>query len=239
MGEGLEGHAVSILPLTDPDGQTTHLVTGGNEGAVILENQDGGGAVHLILYKADAGGKVLAQADQRTDQLGDVDAAAGHGIKVTALRQIDLHQLLGVVHRAGDAQRKGAQLGANQQRLGIIIADTADGGGALHLLEDALEAGTERRGLDAVDLPLQTDLGVVYGDAGATGAQMGMVVGAEKHVLHTILFRYDAKITAHRGNLLSKSRGEQPPSPREVAERQRGRREFRGGYRHSPAFVPR
>ena len=62
--------------------------------------------------------------------------------------------------------------------------------------------------LENVPGMLQTNGGIVHGNAGATGAQMGMVVGAEKHVLHTVLSGHNAKITAHRGNLLSKSRGE-------------------------------
>ena len=59
-----------------------------------------------------------------------------------------------VVHCTGDADGVGAHLGPDKQRLGIVVADTADGGTALHLVKNILEPGTERGCLYAVNLSL-------------------------------------------------------------------------------------
>ena len=85
MGKGLEGDAVAVLAAAQPHRQTSHPIAGGNDVAVILENQDRGRALDQLLDKADAGGEIVAQANQRADELGGVHRAAGHGVEMTAL----------------------------------------------------------------------------------------------------------------------------------------------------------
>ena len=99
-----------------------------------------------------------------------------------------MDQRLGVVDGADDANGVGAQIGADEQRLRLAVADTADSGRALHALQNVGKAGTEGSAFNAVDFPLKSDLGIEGGHTRAAGAQVGMVVRAEEHVQKAVLF---------------------------------------------------
>ena len=60
-----------------------------------------------------------------------------------------------------------------------------------------LEAGAEGRVLDAVDVALQTDLGVKGGHAGTVGAEVGVIIGAEEHIQHAIPFGSHSEKSTH------------------------------------------
>ena len=105
---------------------------------------------------------------------------------------------LGVVDAADDGNGVGAQVGPDQQRLGVGVADAADGRGALHILENMLKLGAEGRVLDVVDLPLQADLGVIGRHTAPAGAEMRMIVRAEENIGDRVVLADDAKKTAHK-----------------------------------------
>ena len=99
-----------------------------------------------------------------------------------------MDQRLCIVDGANDANGVGAQVGADKQRLGLAVADAADGRRALHAVQHVSKAGAEGGTFNAVDLPLKPDLVVIGGHTRAAGAQVGVVVRAEEHVQKTILF---------------------------------------------------
>ena len=111
--------------------------------------------------------------------------------------QILFNQFLGIVDHTGHADGIGAQIGPDQQGLGIRVGNTADGGRAPHFLENMLKLGPERRIADIVNLPLQADLLVPRGHTGPAGTQMAVVVHAEKHIQHTVLFGRNPEKSTH------------------------------------------
>ena len=117
-------------------------------------------------------------------------AGAGEG-------EILLDERFRVVDPADHADGVGPVVGADQQRLRLRVADAADGRKALHLVEDVLKPGAEGRVFDVVDLALQADKGVPGRHTAPAGAQVGMVVGAEKHVGHTVGFGCDSEKASH------------------------------------------
>ena len=177
IGKGLEGHAVSILSLADEHRQASHPISGGDDRPVLLQDEDGCGALDGVLGEADAFGKAALLVDHGRHQFRGVDLAASHGVKMPAAEgQVLLDKGIGVVDDADDADGIGAQVGADEQGLGVGVADAADGRGALHLVKDVLEFGAEGGILDVVNLPLQPNGRGIGRHAAPPCAQMRMIV---------------------------------------------------------------
>ena len=202
VGEGFEGDCVAVLPLTHGDGDPAEPIPGGDQGAVLLQDQDGGRALDGFLGEADALREVALLVDQRRQQLHGVDLSAGLGVEVSAGEgEILLDQRLRVVDAPDHADGVGAEIGADQQGLGLGIADAADGRLALHLVKDFFKFRAEGRVFYVVDFTLQTDLRVKSRHPPPAGAEMGMVVSSEENVGHTVVFGCNAEKASHIGNL--------------------------------------
>ena len=109
------------------------------------------------------------------------------------------HQLLSIVDDAHGGDGEQAQVAAHQQGLGVGIGDTAHTGNAGHLGQIIFKLGAEGRIFNVVNLPLKALLGVVENQAAPAGAQVGVVVRAEKDVVNTVAAGNCAKETTHRG----------------------------------------
>ena len=195
--KGFKRHSVAVIPLADGHRQTAHPVPGRNDGALVRQDQNGGGAHNGLLGELNAFGKIALLVDQGAEQLRLVDLAAGHGIKVTAAEaEVLIDQRIRVVDHTGHADGVSAQVGADQQGLGIRVGNTADRGSAAHFLKNMFKLRPERGIADVVNFPLQTDLLVPRGHTGTAGAQMAVIVHTEKHIQHTVLLgRYSEKST--------------------------------------------
>ena len=88
-------------------------------------------------------------------------------------------------------------MGADQQGLGVGVADAADAGLAVEVGQVLFKLGAEGGVLDVVDLPLKAAFLVVDRHAAPLGAQVGVVVGAEEEVQHAIALGDRAEETAH------------------------------------------
>ena len=166
--------------------------------AVVLQNQNGGRPLDQVLGKTNPFRKGALLIDQGGDQLIGVDLSPAHGIEMAAAEgQVLLQQGLRVVDDADGADGVGAQVGPDQQRLGVRIGNAADGAGALHLVQNAVEFGTEGRIFNIVNFPLETQLGIVGCHAAPAGTQVGMVVRAEEYVQNAVPLGDRAKETAH------------------------------------------
>ena len=87
--------------------------------------------------------------------------AAAHGLEVAAGEGEKLgNEFLGVLDDADGAQGIGAEIGADQQGLGIGIGDASDAGGADHFTEGLGKACAEGGILNVVDFPLESHLRV-------------------------------------------------------------------------------
>ena len=91
-----------------------------------------------------------------------------------------------------------AEVGADDQRLRVVIADAPDGRRAAHFVRQFGKLGAERRVLNVVDLPLKPEFRVVSRNARAPRSEVGMVVHPEKDIEDTIPCRRHTEKTAHK-----------------------------------------
>ena len=76
-------------------------------------------------------------------------------------------------------------MGADNQGLGIRVADAPDAHGALHFQAVPLKFGAEGRIFDVVDGPLDP-LIRENRHAAPARAEMGMIIGAEEQIHHAV-----------------------------------------------------
>ncbi len=198
IGEGLEGDAAALLVLADEHRQAAQAVPGGVD-ALGCEDEDGHGALDLLLGVTDAGDQVVLLVDEGGHQLRGVDLAGAHGHELVAVvGKVALHQLLGVLDDAHGGDGVQPQVGAHQQGLGIRVADAANARLPMEGGQVLFELCTEGSVLNIVNLPVKAcSFFVVDGHAAPAGAQMGVIVRAEEHIQHHVPFRNRAKKTAH------------------------------------------
>ena len=189
VGEGLEGDAAALPALPDEHRQAAQAVPGGVD-ALGCEDEDGHGALDLLLGVTDAGDQVVLLVDEGGHQLRGVDLAGAHGHELVAVvGEVAVHQGLGVLDDAHGGDGVQPQVGAHQQGLGVRVADTADAGAAPEPGQILLELGAEGGVLNVVDLPVKAgSVPVIDGHAAPAGAQVGVVVRAEEHVQHHVPF---------------------------------------------------
>ena len=115
-----------------------------------------------------------------------------------AFIKLCLQQFFGIDDGADGGDGVGAQMGTNQQGLGVIVADAADAGdAAFKFLEVILEFCTEGGVFDIMNLPLEAFFLAVQSHAAPLCAQMGMIIHPEENIQHTVLLTCYAKKTAH------------------------------------------
>ena len=186
-----------MFALADNDRQSADLIAGGDDRAVLSEDQHRRGTVDHILGKFDALHKIAFLVDQRREQLCRVDPAAGHRVEVTAgLLKIPVDQLGCVVDDTDVADGIGAEMRADQHRLRVAVGDHTDRGRTAHLVKNMLKFGTEGRVFDVMDLALQSDFFIIRRQTSAARSEVRMIVNAEEHIHHAVFVRgYPEKST--------------------------------------------
>jgi hypothetical protein len=97
------------------------------------------------------------------------------------------YQSVGVLDDPHSGDGVNAQVRADDERLVFEIADDADAQAAAHLLDVLFELGSELGIAYIVDVSTETPA-FDGGQSAPAGAQMGMVVRAEKEIGDTVLF---------------------------------------------------
>ena len=105
--------------------------------------------------------------------------------------------LLHIIDAADRRDGEAAERRLHQQRLRLGIRDAADAHFAVELLYIPLEFGAKRGVLDIMYGAVEAAFSI-HGHSAPLGAEVGVVIGAEKQIQHTILFRNDAKNSAHQ-----------------------------------------
>ena len=113
-------------------------------------------------------------------------------------------QLLNVVELADGHDAVHAEVGRDQQRLVVHVADDADAAlRAAECLEFGPELGPEHLVGDIVDGTEDGTVGIGDGHAAADRTQMRMVIDPVEEVVHAVTVRDNAEKTAHSELLLS------------------------------------
>ena len=127
-----------------------------------------------------------------------VDFSAAHfqEVRVAVGKQI-LGQFLGIVDLSHRSDGIGAVVRADDQRLGLIIRNTADSEKTLHFGSVAFKFGAEAGALNVVDCAVKPLLFVVYDQPGTARAQMRMVIRSVKQIKNTIVSGSGSEKTSH------------------------------------------
>ena len=91
---------------------------------------------------------------------------------------------------------KTSEMRLQQQRLGFIVRDTADPQISFQFLHIPFKFRTERRILYIVDRTIKAFL-TVDCHSSSSRSEMGMIIHSIKKLKHTVVFRCNAKKTAH------------------------------------------
>ena len=183
IGEGFKRDAEAVLPAAEQHRKAPHLVARRNNGTVVPEDQNRRGALDDALCEPNALGKILPLVDERRGKLRRVDRSAGHRVEMSAAAGKEFfRQRLGVVYDADDTDRVCTQLGTDEKRLRVAVADTSDGRGPLHFFKNMLEFRPEGRISYIMDDPLQTDFPIICGKSPAARAEMRMIIRPEKNI---------------------------------------------------------
>ena len=179
------------------------MVAGGVDLSV-RHHEHGAGALDAVHGVGDAVLDGLLRVDERGDDFGRVVlAVAVFGeVDVVLLDRLP-GQFLDVVELADGHDAVHAEVGRDQQRLVVHVADDADAAlrAAEHLKLGA-ELGPEHLVGDIVDGTDDGTVGIGDGHAAADRAQMRMVIDPVEKVVHAVTVRDNAEKTAHSELLL-------------------------------------
>ncbi len=108
-----------------------------------------------------------------------------------------LYQPVRIVDLSHRADSISTVMRTDQQRLRLIIGNTADSKLPVHIVDILVKLGSKRSVLDIVNRPLKPARFVVNCHSGTSRPQMGMIIRPKKQIKHTILFGCNSKKTAH------------------------------------------
>ena len=203
IGGGLHGDGHRAGPLRDGDGGAAVAIACGVDLAV-RHDEHGAGTLDAVHGVGNAVLDGLLGVDERGDDFGRVVLA------VAVLGEVDVvlldglpGQLLDVVELADGHDAVHAEVGRDQERLVVHVADDADA--ALRAAEPfqvGSELGPEHLVGDVVDGTDDGTVGIGDGHAAADRAQMRMIVDPVEEVVHAVTVRDNAEKTAHSELLL-------------------------------------
>ena len=140
--------------------------------------------------------RILA-VNQRRGKLGRVDFAAAHFEEMgRAVGKRLLDKCVEILNAPDGGNRKIAEVGTNNQRLGFGVGNTADTEIAVHFVDIAFKLGAERCVFNVVNRAFKS-LFAVNRHTAAARAEVRMVIGSEKQVKHTVTLGRYAKKTTH------------------------------------------
>ena len=104
-----------------------------------------------------------------------------------------LHQLFHIVNASHRGDGIIAQMRAYDQRLGIRIADAADSHRPRHFPHVPLKLCAEWGILDIMNRPVEAGLRIIHRHTAPPGAEVGVIVHAEKQIGDTAVTRNHAE----------------------------------------------
>lgn len=159
----LAGGGIGSVLATDDDGGASPLVARSDD-AVFGQEQHGAGTLDVLIDILDAFDKVLALDDEQGDEFGLVGLAGAELGEVHVLPEQLLFELGDVDNLGHGDDGKTAEVGIENDGLRIGVADDADAGVALELVQLVFKLRTEISTFQIVDGAVETvSLPVVSG----------------------------------------------------------------------------
>ena len=198
IGKGFKGHAAAVLIFAHQHRQPAQGVPGGDDGAVLIQNQNGHGAFNLLLGMVNALHQRILLVNKRRYQLRGIHLAGALGHKLMAVvGKIAVNQRVGVgddAHRGDGIQ---PQVGAHQQGLGVGVADAAQSRVAGKITQILFKFRAKRGIFNVMNLAVKALIFIQHHHAAPLGTKMGMIVRAEKHIQRHITPGNGTKKTTH------------------------------------------
>ena len=164
---------MSFFVFADEHRCSAELISGGQERSVFFHDQDRRGTFDRVLRELDTADEVALLIDHGCQNFCGVDPSSAHLFEVTAAEgQVLFDQRIQIVDPAYEDDRVGSQVGMDEQRLRICIADASYSCDAAQAADNIFEFRSERRVFNVVDLPFETSLRIIDGNAAPACAQM-------------------------------------------------------------------
>ena len=196
VSEALKAYAVALGLLADDDRCSAELIACGID-ALFGQYHDTERAVDYLLSIADTLNEVVLLVYDGGGKLG--------GVEITVLRFKEMHlvrdelggYLLGVVYLTDRGYGISAVMGADKQRLGLVVGNSADTHSAVHRRSFACEFISEWCVFNVVDRLFKARFGIVYHKTRSACAEMGMVIRAVEKLKNAVCFGNSTEKTAH------------------------------------------
>ena len=108
-----------------------------------------------------------------------------------------VRQFLAVIDLSDRCDRIGAVMGADDQRLRFIIADTADAESSLHLHKVLFKLGSEIGTLDIMNCAVKSLFPIIHRHTGPSCAEVGMIIRSIKQIKDDVFTQCCAKKSTH------------------------------------------
>ena len=136
--------------------------------------------------------------DEGRHELRLIDLSACHLEKVQAVFPADLpEELLLIIDLSDGRDGVAPMLGAEQERLGVIVGDAADPEIPPHLVQLRGKFSPEGRISDIMDRATEAVLPVKGRETAPPGAKMRMIIRPEEKIEDTVFLQRRRKKTAH------------------------------------------
>ncbi len=192
---GLGCHAIPAVLFAQHQRGTAQPVTGGVN-PFFSQKQHAAGTLHLCLHAFNAVHEIVALADQHAHEFSGVDLAfAGFGKMNAPIKGVGC-QLGPVVDFRHGGNAESPQVGSDNQRLGIIVADYADALVSLQVRELGLEFRPEIAVFNILD-GLCHAPAVFHSHSAPFGAQVGMVIRSVKQIHGAVRLQGASEQSAH------------------------------------------
>ena len=197
IGKAFKGYAESILLLPHRNRRAPQPVSG-RQNPLRRHEQYSHGAVYQLLCILNAFDQVVPLIDHRRHKLRGVNVSSAH-LKEMALAVLKnlRHNLILIINLTHSGYGVGAMVRADNQRLGLIVRNTAYSQRAVHLVYVLVKFRAKRRIFDIMDCPVKTLLLIIQRHTGPSGPQMGMIIRPKKQVKDTVFLRCHSKKAAH------------------------------------------
>ena len=186
IGKALKGQTIGVFLSAQRNGGPSHFVPG-RQDALGGHDHNGHGSVDDLLGKLDSFNEIIFLVDDSRHQFRGIDIAAAHFQKMGGGGGEEfLYDFIGIVDLSDGHDGKGAMVGADDQRLGFVVRNTADAQMAAHALHFFVKFCPKGRIFNVVDGTVEAFPVVIDRHTGASGAKMGVIVCPEIEVKYAI-----------------------------------------------------
>ena len=199
IGKAFEGYAIRIFFF--PDGyRSSSKPVPRRIDSLWRHQKNRHGTLDQFLRILNAFHQIFPLIDDRRYQFRSIDIPAAHFQEMRIpVFEYPIHDLIRIIDFPHRLYCISSMMGTDDQRLRLIIGNTADPHISFHLVHIFIKFGTERRVLNIMYGTVKPFFSINC-HSGSSRPQMGMIVRPEKQIKHAIVLRRHSKKSTHTSN---------------------------------------